>query len=155
MMRESIQECCGHTFALENLTPIAEGQIAGDQQASSLVTVGKNLEQQFHTRSAERQITQLIDNQQIELVEFLQQPIQNVLLPRFFQLIDQRRRREELCLHPFTTSGQTQCNRQMRFSRSRLADQTNIGMSLDPFATGQFQHLLFAHRPNRREVVTL
>lgn len=46
-VREAIQQCGGHAFALEDLSPIAKGEVAGDQQAGTFVTIGENLEQQF------------------------------------------------------------------------------------------------------------
>ena len=42
-MRQPIQQGCSHSFALEELPPVAEGQIAGDQQAGPLVAVGEDL----------------------------------------------------------------------------------------------------------------
>ena len=53
MVGESIQQSCSHAFALEDLIPIAERQVAGDQQAAAFVAVGKDLEQQLGSGAAE------------------------------------------------------------------------------------------------------
>lgn len=53
MVGESIQQGCGHAFALEDLIPVAEGQVAGNQQAAAFVSIGKDLEEQFGSRATE------------------------------------------------------------------------------------------------------
>ena len=52
-MRQAVQQGRGHAFTLEDLPPIAEGQVAGDQQAGTLVTIGEDLEEQLGARTAE------------------------------------------------------------------------------------------------------
>ena len=47
-VRQAVQSCGRHPFALEDLAPVAEGQIAGDQQAAAFVAVGEDLEQPIH-----------------------------------------------------------------------------------------------------------
>ena len=51
---------------------------------------------QFRARTTERQVAQFVDDQKIKFVQPFQHAIQRELLLRFFQLIDQRRSREEL-----------------------------------------------------------
>ena len=52
-MGQAVQQRRGHAFALEDLTPIAEGQVTGDQQAGPLIAIGEDLEEQLGTRTAE------------------------------------------------------------------------------------------------------
>ena len=56
----------------------------------------RNLVLQFRARTTERQVAQFVDDQKIKFVQPFQHAIQRELLLRFFQLIDQRRSREEL-----------------------------------------------------------
>ena len=46
-MGEAIEQGGGHAFALEDLGPLAEGQVAGDQDTATLITIGEDLEQQL------------------------------------------------------------------------------------------------------------
>jgi len=54
--RQPVQQGRGHPFALEDLPPVSEHQIAGDQQAGPLVAVGEDLGEQFCTGAAEGQV---------------------------------------------------------------------------------------------------
>lgn len=57
---QSIQQRRRHPFPLEHLAPIAERQVARNQQAPTLVAVGEYLEQQLGTRPAERKIAEFV-----------------------------------------------------------------------------------------------
>lgn len=46
-VREPVQQRPGHALSLEDLAPIAERQVTGDQQAGSLVAVAKDPEQEL------------------------------------------------------------------------------------------------------------
>lgn len=69
MMRQTIQQSCCHSFALEYLDPFTKGKVTGDKQTISLIAIGKYLEQYFRSHPAECQIAQFITNQQIGLVQ--------------------------------------------------------------------------------------
>ena len=86
---QPVQERGGHALALKYLAPIAEGQVAGDQQAGALVAVGENLEQQLGSGAAEREVAQFGADQQVGLVELREEFFQPVLLLSFFETIDQ------------------------------------------------------------------
>lgn len=84
MVRESIQQGCRHAFALEDLAPFTEGQVAGDQQAAAFVAIGEDLEQQLGSGAAEREVAEFVHDQQVDFVEPLQQLIKAELLLSFF-----------------------------------------------------------------------
>ena len=146
MVGESIQQSRSHAFALEDMIPIAERQVAGDQQAAAFIAIGEDLEQQFGSRAAEREVAEFVHDQQVDFIEPFEQLVEAEFLLSFFQLIDQCRRREELCADTFTTSGQSQCDRKMRFPSARLTNQTDVGVLRDPFAASQFQDFLLVDR---------
>jgi hypothetical protein len=54
---QAVQECGRHPFALEDLAPFAERQVAGDQQAPPFVAVGEDLEEQLGAGAAEREVS--------------------------------------------------------------------------------------------------
>ena len=71
VVRQPVQESSCHPLSLKHLLPFAEWQVAGDQQAGPLVAIGEYLEQQFRSATIEREITELVADEQIELVELL------------------------------------------------------------------------------------
>ena len=152
-MSQPIQQSSRHAFSLEDLAPVAERQVAGDQQAATFVTIGEDLKQKFGSSSTERQVAKFIDDQQVEFVEPFQHAIQRELLLSFFELIHERRRREEFCPQSVPTRGKAQRNRQMRLSSSRLTQQADVTSSGNPFAARKLQNFLFVDRWQRREVV--
>ncbi len=62
MMHQAIQQSSGHSFSLENLYPFTKCKIAGNQQAAPLITVSKDLEQKFGSRTAEGKIRENLMN---------------------------------------------------------------------------------------------
>lgn len=95
MMSQAVQQSGRHAFTLEDLAPVTEGEVARDEQTATFVAIGEHLKQQFRPRSTKRQVSEFIDDQEIKFVQTFQHAIQRELFLRFFQLIDQRRGREE------------------------------------------------------------
>ena len=52
-VREPVEQRSSHALSLEDLAPIAEWQITGDQQAGSLVAVAKDPEQKLDAAATE------------------------------------------------------------------------------------------------------
>src|SRR5512135_3501582 len=95
VVTETIEESRRHPFALEDLAPLAERQVARHQQAPPLVAVGEDPEQQLDPAPAHRHVAQLVTDQQVGPIELAEEPIERVLLLLRLQLADQLRRREE------------------------------------------------------------
>ncbi|MEA5415570.1 hypothetical protein VB757_10590 [Synechococcus sp. BA-132 BA5] len=57
---------CHHLIA-EHLVPFLHGAFGADQHTALLVAVGDQLEEQVPCRRFQRQVAQLIDNQQFRL----------------------------------------------------------------------------------------
>ena len=60
VMRQTIQERRRHPLALKDLPPVAEREVARDQQALPLVAVRKDLKQQLRPGPAEREVAQFL-----------------------------------------------------------------------------------------------
>jgi len=121
VMGQAIQQSRRHAFALEDLAPFTEGQVAGDQQTGPFVSVGEDLEQQFSPRTVERQVAQLVADQQIRPIQLAQEAVQLILLLRLLQAVDQGRGGEEANAPSGPTGGQAQSDRQMRFAHALTA----------------------------------
>lgn len=152
-MGQPVQQGRRHAFALEDLTPLAERQVAGDQQTGPFIPIGEDLEQQLGPGPAERQVAQLIADQQIHPVELAQEAIQLVLLLGFLQPRDQRRRRVEPDPPAGPAGGQTQGNRQVRFADSGIPDKAQIVVLVQPLTTSQLHDLLFVQVRHQAKVV--
>jgi len=109
------------------LAPVAEGQIAGDQQAAAFVAVGEDLEQQLRPGTAEGQVAEFIADQQVGAIQLIQETIELIVLLLLFKLIHQPGRREETHFMAMTGRRVPQGNRQVRLARSRLTQQADIG----------------------------
>ena len=118
MMGQPVQQGRRHAFALEDLAPLAERQIAGEQQTGPFIPIRKDLEQQLGAGAAEREVSQLITDQQIHPIELAQEAVQLILLLGFLQACDQRGRRVEPDPPAGPTGRQAQGNRQVRFADS-------------------------------------
>src|SRR3954470_20785094 len=69
VVAEPVEERGGHPLALEDLTPLAERQVARHQEAAALVPVGEHPEQQLDPAPAHRDVPQLVADQQVRPVE--------------------------------------------------------------------------------------
>ena len=95
MVRQAVQEGRCHAFALEDLAPVAERQVAGQEQAAAFIAVSKDLKQQLRTAATERQVSQFIHDQQIRAVQLRQISIKQVRLLLLFEQIHQSGSSEE------------------------------------------------------------
>src|SRR5947209_568034 len=150
-MRQAIQQSCRHPLSLKNLRPVAERQITCDQKASPFVAIGKDLEEQLGTSPAERQITQLVADQQLELVQLSEEAVELVLFLCVFQALHQCRCREEADATSLPASRQAQGGGQMRLACARVADEAAVETLIQPLASGQLQDLRLTKRRHRRE----
>jgi hypothetical protein len=65
MMGKPVEHCGGHFGIAEHLGPIGEGEVCGDEQGCVLVELADQVEQQLAAGLAERQIAQLVDDDEI------------------------------------------------------------------------------------------
>src|SRR5712692_7040049 len=108
MMGEPVQERSGHALSLEDLAPVAERQVTGDEQAGALVAVAKDPEQELDAATTERHVSQLVADQQLRPLQLPHEFIQRVLLLSLLKLADQLRGREERHAQTLPASSQAQ-----------------------------------------------
>src|ERR1700730_9265058 len=75
---QAVQERRRHPLALEDLVPLAEGQVARHQDAATLVAVGEDPEQEFDASATHRDVSQLGAKQRGGRVELRQEAVQCV-----------------------------------------------------------------------------
>jgi hypothetical protein len=74
MVGQPIEHGGCHLGIAEHLGPIGEGQIGRDQQRRVFVELADQVEQQLSTGLAERQIAELVDDDEIVAQQLLGQP---------------------------------------------------------------------------------
>ena len=107
---QAVQQRRRHPLALEDLVPLAEGEIARHQDAASLVAVGEHSEQELDAASAHRDVSQLVTDQQVGPIELGEEAVQRVLLLLLFQAAHQLGRREEADPQARSTRGKSESN---------------------------------------------
>jgi hypothetical protein len=73
VMGEAVEHGGGHLGVAEDLGPISEGEVGGDQQRGVLVELADQVEQQLAAGLAERQIAKLVDDDEIVAQQLLGQ----------------------------------------------------------------------------------
>ena len=84
------------TASPKRRSPFADRAIAGDQNAAPLVAPGDELKEQMRRIGLERQIAELVDNQQLRLAEMGEAVLQPALAMRLGELGHQGGRWNEL-----------------------------------------------------------
>ena len=64
---ESIQQCCCQLGIAEYVGPFREAQVGGDDQAGLFVQFAQQVKQQGTANLAERQVPELIEDEQIDV----------------------------------------------------------------------------------------
>jgi hypothetical protein len=63
---EPVEQCGGHFGIADNRRPFGESEIAGDNDRGFRVERADQVEQQLAAGLAERQITELVENEEVE-----------------------------------------------------------------------------------------
>jgi len=86
---EAVEESTGQLFAAEDLGPIGEGEVGGDNQGDPLVQGGAKLEHQLGTEGGKGDEAQFIEHDQVLFEGGAQEFLETVLLLRLGQVVDQ------------------------------------------------------------------
>src|SRR6516164_1077485 len=76
---EPVEKRCSHPLTLEDLIPLAERQIGRHQNTGALIAVAEDPKQKLDTASAQRDVTELVADQQMGPLQLSQEPVQRVL----------------------------------------------------------------------------
>ena len=70
-MSESVKQCAGEPLGAKDLRLFLEGQIGGHHEAVVFIGPADDLKEQFGPGLGERNVSQFIDDQQMESLELL------------------------------------------------------------------------------------
>ena len=122
-MGQAVQHRSGQPFTAHHFGPLFKGQIGRDDQAGAFIRPADYVEQQFRPGLGERDVTEFVQQQDIQPFQVFVQPLQGPRFPLFEQLGHEARGGHEPHALTLSAGGKTQCARQMRLARTRIADQ--------------------------------
>ena len=130
-MSEAIESGPGQSFAAEHFGPVFERQVRGDNDTVAFVGRADHVEQKFRTKFTGRNVTQFIEDEQVEFRQLSLQSQEYSFFTSLHQLCDQFRDAIEPNSSASTTGRDRQCNRDVRFSSSGIADQQDVFSLVD------------------------
>ena len=89
-MGEPVQQGSGQAFQAEDLGPLIEGQVGGDQDEAPLVALAEDPEEEFRAGGGQGHEALFVDDQQAEAGQLPLQVEQPFLVPGLHQLVDER-----------------------------------------------------------------
>jgi hypothetical protein len=129
---EPVDQGRGHHRVAQDLVPLLEGAVRGDDDRAACVAARDEREQQVGRLALERQVADLVDDEQVVALEAAQLALELVSVLRRLEPGD-----------PFLGSGEgdavallagpdRECDREMRFSRPGRPEDSDVGVLVDP-----------------------
>ena len=81
MVRETVEHGPGEALGAEDLGPLIERQVAGDDDRPALVALAEHLEEQLGSGLRKRDEAQLVDDQELACYKLFLQALQISLVP--------------------------------------------------------------------------
>jgi hypothetical protein len=88
-MGEPVEKRAGQPFRAEDLGPLVERQVAGDQSGGAFIALADGLEQQLGTGFRERHVTKFVYDQQFMSGQLLLEPSEILFVARLDQFANQ------------------------------------------------------------------
>src|SRR5215813_6396835 len=139
----------------EHAGPLVERQIGGDNDGAALVTLAEDLEQELRTGRRQRDIAELVDDQQLVGRQLALEAEQSLLVSGLDQLVDHSSRGGEADRQALLTGGQPQSESNVRLASAAVADCDRVLVASNVFAAGEFQDQCLVERRDRCEVETV
>ena len=154
-MSDAVQQRCRHALLAEDLRPLAELQVRGDDDRSAFVPFAEEVEERLGAFAAEADIAHLVDHDDIRPIQLaLQAAVEHLSLGLHDGGGQRFGRKEAHPLAPAAGLG-PQRNGAVGLADSGVAHQDHPLGLLDPVALGQLQQALLVDPGGRREVEAL
>ena len=123
---DAVEQCAGEPLGAEDLGPLVEGQVAGDQRRGALVALADGLEEQLGAGLRQRHIAQFVDDQQLVGGELLLEAPQVLLVAGLDQFADQSGGGDEANAMAALTSCQTERQGDVGLAGAAVAEQQDV-----------------------------
>src|SRR5215469_5241990 len=123
----------------EHTGPLIERQIGGDNDGAALVTLAEDLEQELRAGRRQRDIAELVDDQQLVGRQLALQAEQPLLVSGLDQLVDHGGRGSEADRQAFLTGRQPQSESNVRLASAAVADRDRVLAASNVFTAGKFE----------------
>ena len=133
VMRESIEQGGGELLvAAEDLDPLGEGEVGGDDDAAPFVALGEQVEEQLTARAIEGNEAELVEHEKVDVSEASLKPSELASVSSFEQRSDDVSGADEENASPLTRGFDAERDRQVRL---RGKDGRDAGLSTHLNAT--------------------
>ncbi len=144
MVGEAVEQCSGHLWVAEDTRPFAEGKIGGDDHRGTLVEPADGVEQQLPAGLGERQIAELVEDDEVQAGEIIGKPSLAAGPPLGLEPVDQIDGVEEASARSGADTAPRDGDRQMRLAGAGPADQDEVALLCDEVAAGELNRSGFA-----------
>src|SRR5882672_1871782 len=134
VMGQAIEHGGGHLGVTEHLRPIGEGEVCGDQQGCVFVELADQMEQQLSAGLAEREIAELVDDDEIVAQQFFGQPAALARSLLLLELVDEIDEVEEPPPGARADHGASDGNAEMGFAGTGAADEDGVALGVQECA---------------------
>ena len=137
VMGEPVEESGCHLCITEDAWPFTEGEVCGDDDRGAFVELADEVEQQLTAGLSEGQITQLVEDQEVEAGDQIGGPALAFGTGLGIQLVDQVDNIEEplSALGPNARSGDA--DGEMGLAGISAADQHEVALMVEEVSAGQ------------------
>src|ERR1019366_4080562 len=126
VVSKAIEQRASEALGGEHAGPLVEGQVAGDDNRAALVALAEDLEQQLGAGRRQRNVAQLVDDQQLVTGELPLQTQQTLFISCFVQLVDQSRSGGEADRDALLAGGQSEPQRNVSLAGAAVAERDDV-----------------------------
>lgn len=131
VVREPVEERCGHLRVGEHAGPFGEAEVRGDDDRGPLVKPADQMEQQLPARLGEGQVAEFVHDNEVDADEAVGDAPLAPELDLRFQPIDQIDDVEEACLTTAPDAAPRDTGRDMALAGAGYADQHDIPLRVE------------------------
>ena len=125
-MQQAIDECSGHDFVAQDLTPLFEPFVGGQHGGCALVAPVDELEEEHGAGLADRQVADLVDDQERGIGEDLEAASELTGGLGFFERGDEIGQSAVVDSAPALRRRNGKADRQMRLADARRAEEDDV-----------------------------
>src|ERR1019366_1156744 len=140
MMGETIEQSRGHLWIAEHARPFAKSEIGRHDHRGALVEAADHMEQKLPAGLREREIAELIEDDEVEAAEIIGEPPLPAGPSFGLEPVNQIDGVEEPAARSGADTSARDRHRQMRLARAGPANQNDVALLRDEAAAGEIAH---------------